>query len=77
MSRNIRKNLKLKKLDLLEKIPFKPLPQYSKDVLLTETEKDISLFSMSILFSLKKLIKFGYVLKLKTIKPIYRNFFCI
>tara|TARA_Y100001936_G_C15592512_1_gene417636 strand:+ start:395 stop:583 length:189 start_codon:yes stop_codon:yes gene_type:complete len=62
MSRNIRKNLKLKKLDLLEKIPFKPLPQYSKDVFSTETEKDMSLFSISILFSLKKLIKLGYVL---------------
>ena len=70
ISKNIRKNLKFKRLDILEKIQFRPLPQYSKDESLTETEKDMSLFSISILFSLKNLIKFGYVSKLNTIKPI-------
>ena len=53
MSKNILKNLKFIRLDLLEKIPFNPLPQYSKEESLTETENDISLFSISILFSLK------------------------
>ena len=67
----------LNKLDLFEKIPFKPFPQYSIFVFSTETEKDISLFSISILFSLKKLIKFGYVLKLKTIKPISTDIFFV
>ena len=50
-----------KAFNLLEKIPPIPFPQYSKFVLSTETEKDMSLFSISILFSLKNFIKFGYV----------------
>ena len=36
-----------------------PLPQYSNLVSLTDTAKDISLFSMWTLFSSKKLIKLG------------------
>ena len=43
-------------LDLLEKIPFNPLPQYSNEEFSTDTEKDISLFSIAILFSSKKFI---------------------
>ena len=34
------KNFKLNKLNLLEKIPLKPFPQYSKFVFFTETEKE-------------------------------------
>ena len=49
-------------LDLFAKIPFKPLPQYSKLEFSTVTENYISLFSISIFISLKKLIRFGYVL---------------
>ena len=45
-----------KKQDL---IPSSPFPQYSMFESLTETEKDILLFSIWILFSLKKLIRFG------------------
>ena len=33
-------------IDLFEKIPLNPFPQYSKFVLSTETEKDILLFSI-------------------------------
>ena len=46
-------------VDLFEKIPFNPLPQYSILLPLTVTENDISLFSISILFSKKNFIKFG------------------
>ena len=37
---------KFTRFDLFEKIPLRPLPQYSKFVLSTETEKDILLFSI-------------------------------
>ena len=57
MSKNILRNLKLNKLVLLEKIPLNPFPQYSNEEFSTDTEKDISLFSIAILFSSKKLIK--------------------
>ena len=46
ISKNIFKKLGLNKLDLLEKIPFKPFPQYSKFVFSTDTENDMSLFSI-------------------------------
>ena len=35
-----------RKFDLFAKIPFRPLPQYSNLVSLTDTAKDISLFSI-------------------------------
>ena len=63
-------NFGLNKFFLLEKIPPNPFPQYSNPLFSTVTENDISLFSISILFSKKKLIKFGYVCLLKTINPI-------
>ena len=44
---------------LFEKIPLIPLPQYSISLPFSDTENDISLFSISILFSEKKFIKFG------------------
>ena len=46
MSKNIFKKDLLNKFDLFAKIPFRPLPQYSNLVSLTDTAKDISLFSM-------------------------------
>ena len=45
------------KIVLFEKIPLNPFPQYSNGEFSTETEKDISLFSIAISFSSKKLIK--------------------
>ena len=46
ISKNIFKKLGLNKLDLLEKIPFKPFPQYSKLVFSTDTEINDDLHNM-------------------------------
>ena len=59
ISKNIFINFKLNKFFLFEKIPLSPFPQYSKSLPYTDTENDISLFSIAILFSEKKLIRFG------------------
>ena len=48
ISKNILRNLMLNKFALFEKIPFKPLPQYSNEEFSTDTENDISLFSIAI-----------------------------